>query len=100
MRTSNVELRRTGRAIEVTKRDSVVVLGMALESEENGARWTATLFIPRRVAKGILRAVWQEFVQAHGCDGPGLPYAEPPSIQRVPGYFGGWLMEQSGGLDV
>jgi hypothetical protein len=93
-------MERRGRLLEIQTKDGMVVLGMTTEVRDDDGHWTAYMFIPRRSAKGILRLVWREFVEERGSGGPGQAYASEPSIRRVPGYFGGWIFEQSGGLNI
>ena len=59
--------------------------------------WTLYLYVPREVAQGNMRKIWSLFVSPAGYGGAGQPFANLPWLQRQ---GDGWLMGQSGGLDI
>jgi hypothetical protein len=64
----------------------------------DGAGWRRSVFVPRVVAREQLRNIWNRFVSPCGCGGHGQAFAGAPTLRKVG--RAGWLMEQSGGIDV
>jgi len=65
--------------------------------------WTATAYVPREIAKGNMRSIWEQFVIPCGCGGPGQAFASRPWAYSVYDNHGeriGFVFEQSGGLDI
>ena len=60
--------------------------------------WTVVLLVDRWLAKGNLRAIWDQFVTEEGNGGPGQAFARAPSMRRLDG--GDVVFRQSGGLDI
>jgi len=59
--------------------------------------WVCTLLVPRYLAKGNLRTIWEQFVQDEGRGIPGEAFAHRPSMRFIEGDV---IFRQSGGLDI
>jgi hypothetical protein len=69
--------------------------------------WSRRAFFwDSELGQGDLRSLWEMFVRPAGCGQAGGPFASEPILTRIRTRMPsgatcrGWLMEQSGGLDI
>ena len=50
---------------------------------------------------GCLRTLWESFVTPYTYGGPGSSFTNEPQLTRIrAGKLRGWVLEQTGGLDI
>ena len=77
---------------------STYALHCTKSMEHSGENFGYYLFIPRAAAKGHLEEIFNEVCRPDSWNGPGSAFWRYPILTKV-GRLG-WLMSQSGGLDV
>lgn len=74
-----------------------VSLAPVVAYSRDGDFWRSFMFVPRHVAKGNLKKIYQATCVPNMGGGPGRSFANPMTVRKVDG---GFLFEQSGGLDI
>lgn len=95
-------IERDGSGLNVFEKNAGRLLGRVSASFTGDREsWKVYCFIPRRLAKGNMKELWNNLVRPAGSGRAGDSFSGEPQLKRIAGEFdGGFLFMQSGGMDI